>query len=143
MPELTKEDVRRHDGLDIVYNLIANDERIRSLATSKKDGLKVRYFEYPSTADMSGNWIVLDSLVNELPSNYADDTWVTHDYLIHIDVWSKNREENRLVSTLIRDLLWKELNFSQNDDNDGYETGIYFDSRRYKGTLHKSWLDER
>lgn len=130
------------DGLELVYNILKDDAKVKSMATSKKDGLKIRYFDYPETADMTSNWIVLVPLINDRPSNFADKTWVTYDYLLHVDVFSNDREENRELASRIRDLLWDKLGFIQNDSDDQYEGGQYRDARRYKGTLHRSDLDK-
>jgi len=129
------------DVLDMVYNILRNDDLIKEYCTSERDGLRIKYFKYPETADMNGNWIVLEPLLNELPSNFADETWVTYDYLLHVEVWSKNRESNRIIATRVRDLLWDKLKFRENDNIDEMDLGIYRDARRYKGVLHRSDLD--
>lgn len=129
------------DVLEKVYNLLASNNYIKNKVTSAKDGLKIRYFRYPETADMSGNWIVLEPIINERPSDFADEVWLAYDYLLHVEVWSKNRKENRELSNYIRDILWNELSFVQNDDIDEYDSGIYRDARRYKGKRYRSDLD--
>ena len=130
------------DILDKVYKIIKDDEVVRSYVESETDGLRIRYFEYPETADMSGSWIVLESIVNALPSGFSDDTWVSYDYLIHIEVWSRKREDNLIIANRIRDLLWDELKFKQNDSIDEYDLGIYRDARRYEGKLYRHDLED-
>lgn len=130
------------DILDKVYKIIKDDEVVRSYVESETDGLRIRYFEYPETADMSGSWIVLDSIINALPSDFSDDTWVAYDYLIHIEVWSRKREDNLIIANRIRDLLWDELKFKQNDSIDEYDLGIYRDARRYEGKLYRHDLED-
>src|SRR5699024_5032036 len=129
------------DILDKVYKIIKDDEVVRSYVESETDGLRIKYFEYPETADMSGSWIVLESIVNALPSGFSDDTWVSYDYLIHIEVWSRKREDNFIMSNRIRDLLWDKSKFKQNYSVDERDVGIYRDARRYEGQLHRSDLD--
>lgn len=129
------------DGLDIIYNILRSDEIIQEYLSSEQDGLRIKYFTYPETADMEGSWIVLESIINAMPSSYSDDTWVSYDYLLHIEVWSRKRADNLIIANRIRDLLWNKLNFKQNDSVDEYDLGIYRDARRYKGTLHRSDLD--
>jgi|SRR5699024_405973 len=129
------------DGLDIVYNILKQDETIKEYVSSEQDGLRIKYFTYPETADMEGSWIVLESIINAMPSSYADDTWVSYDYLLHIEVWSRERADNLIIANRIRDLLWEKLKFKQNDSVDEYDLGIYRDARRYKGALHRSDLD--
>jgi|SRR5699024_2171588 len=126
------------DVLDLVYNILIKDEELTNNVPIKN----IKYFTYPETADMSGNWVVLEPIINELPSGYADGTWVTYDYLLHVEVWSKNRESNLKVAKRIRDLLWKTLGFKQNDSIDENDIGIYRDARRYEGILHRSDLDK-
>src|SRR5699024_12884257 len=129
------------DILDKVYKIIKDDEVVRSYVESETDGLRIRYFEYHETADMSGRWIVLEYIINALPSGFSDDTWVSYDYLIHIEVWSRKREDNLIIANRIRDLLWDKLKFKQNDDTDEYDLGIYRDERSNVGQLHRSDLD--
>ena len=129
------------DGLMLFYNLFKNDELIKKHCTSEQDGLKVRFFEYPETADMSGNWIVLESIINELPSNFADNKWLTYDYLLHVEVWSRDRSKNRMLASHISNIVNEVYGFTQDDDIDEYDLGIYRDARRYKGTLYRSDLE--
>lgn len=126
------------DILDLVYNILKNDEIIPNYVTSQEDGLKIRYFTYPETADMSGSWVVLEPILNEIPSVYADDVWLAYEYLLHVEVWSRDREDNRLIASRIRDILSKELRFTQDDGIDEYDLGIYRDARRYTGKLYRS-----
>ena len=126
------------DVLEKVYNLLINDSETMKLVNKKN----IKYFAYPATADVSENWVILEPIVNELPSGYSDGTWVTYDYLIHVEVWSRSRENNLELAKRVRDLLWDKLGFKQNDSTDEYDIGIYRDARRYEGTLHRSDLDK-
>src|SRR5699024_10890163 len=121
------------DILDKVYKIIKDDEVVRSYVESETDGLRIRYFEYPETDDMSRRWLVLESILYALASGFSDDTWVSYDYLIHIEVWSRKREDNLIIANRIRDLLWDKLKFKQNDSVDERDLGIYRDARRYEG----------
>src|SRR5699024_5706642 len=103
------------DILDIVYKILKEDEEVRSYVYSEADGLRIKYFIYPETADMQGSWIVLESIINALPGDFSDDTWVTYDYLIHIEVWSRKRTDNLVLANRIRDLLWDKIGFKQDD----------------------------
>lgn len=130
------------DGLEIIDNILRQDKLIKQYCYSERDGLRIKFFEYPETADVDGTFIVLESILNEKPSNFADDTWLTHDYLLHVEVWSRKRTDNRKVANHIRDLLWRKLRFKQDDDVDEYDLGIYRDARRYKGTLYRHDLKD-
>lgn len=130
------------DGLMLAYNILKDDEVIRQYLDSERDGLRLKFYKYPETADVSGPYVVLESIINGFPSNFSDDTWVSYDYLIHIEVWSKSREDTINLANRIRDLLWKNLKFKQNDSTEERDAGIYRDARRYEGILHRSDLDE-
>lgn len=126
------------DILEIVYNILKEDEEVQHYVSSETDGLRIKYFTYPETADMDGTWIILESIVNALPVGYADDVWLGYDYLIHIEVWSCKRTDNIVLANRIRDIIWEKLKFKQNDSQDEYDTGIYRDARRYEGILYRS-----
>src|SRR5699024_7056898 len=125
------------DGMWLIYDVLKDDEIIKEYCTSDRDGLRVRFFKYPETADMTGNWIVIDSLLNELPSNFSDNTWVAYDYLFQIEVWSKDREDNRILGARVRGLLWEKLGFKQKDSINEFDKSIYRDASRKTGKLHK------
>lgn len=129
------------DGLEIVYDLLKQDETIRQYCYSDNDGLRIKFFEYPEPGDVKETFIVLESIINGKPSGYADDSWTTLDYLLHVEVWSRKRLDNRIVANRICNLLWKKLKFKQDDDVDEMDLGIYRDARRYKGILHRHDLD--
>lgn len=130
------------DGLMLVYNALKDDEVIRQYIESDTDGLRMRLYKYPETADVSGPFIVIDSIINGLPSNFSDDTWVSYDYLIHIEVWTPKRDDTINISNRITHVLWEELNFKQNDSTEEFDLGIYRDARRYEGQLHRSDLKD-
>src|SRR5699024_7365430 len=97
------------DILKIIEGILKKDETVSEYLSSETDGFKLKFFEYPETADMEGSHVVLESIINGLPSNMSDDTWVTYDYLVHIEVWSRSREDNLFLADRIRDLLWEKL----------------------------------
>lgn len=130
------------DILDIVWKILKEDEEVISYVDSDTDGLRIKYFTYPETADITGSWIVLEPIINALPSDHADDTWVAYDYLVHIEVWSRKREDNLIIANRIRDLLWDKLKFKQNDSTDEYDLGVYRDARRYEGKLYRHDLED-
>lgn len=130
------------DILDIVWKILKEDEEVISYVDSDTDGLRIKYFTYPETADITGSWIVLEPIINALPSDHADDTWVAYDYLVHIEVWSRKREDNLIIANRIRDLLWDKLKFKQNDSTDEYDLGVYRDARRYEGKLYRRDLED-
>lgn len=128
------------DGKLLINEILRNDPVIRGYTFSEDDGLRIKFYEYPETADMSGSWIVIESIINGLPSNMADDTWVAHDYLMHVEVWSRSAQENKVIADRVSELLWENLRFLENDKTDEYDLGIYRDARRYRGSIERSDL---
>ncbi|WP_302622742.1 hypothetical protein, partial [Salmonella enterica] len=69
------------------------------------------------------------------PNDYADNKWLTNDYMVQIDVWTKDRHLTRDLSTEITQTMWN-LNFGQygGGTNEWDEnTGIFREARRYRG----------
>lgn len=98
-----------------------------------EDGIK--FYEYPPTGDVSGLYIVIDPLDVPKPSDYADNKWLTKDYLYQIEIWSKVEADTKVVAEKIEKIMWEQFGFFQNGGIDEYDedTGIYRDARRYRG----------
>lgn len=94
----------------------------------------IKYYQYPATGDMSGTYVVIDPLDVPIPSDYADNDWMTDEFLYQIEVWSKSPAEKETIANRIRDIMW-DLNFSQGSGADEYDKDlkIYRDARQYRG----------
>ncbi|MGP4074122.1 hypothetical protein ACTWQB_16575, partial [Piscibacillus sp. B03] len=65
----------------------------------EKVGQRIKFYEYPDTDDLKeGPFIVIDPLDPPLPSDYADNQWLTEDYLYQIEVWSLDKTDRNLVA---------------------------------------------
>jgi len=96
---------------------------------------RIKFYEYPETGDVSNPYIVLDPLDAPKPNDYADNKWLTNDYMVQIDVWTKDRHLTRELSAEITRTMWN-LNFGQygGGTNEWDEnTGIFREARRYRG----------
>ncbi|MEI3596907.1 MULTISPECIES: hypothetical protein [unclassified Oceanobacillus] len=116
-----------------IYNALLADAVISDLA-----GDRIDFYEYPEPADIKETHIIIDPLVVPKPGDYADDTWLTDDYMFQIDVWSKDMDERNLIANKIQYFMWK-LNFRQIDGMDEYdnEYDIFRDARRYRGKAYR------
>lgn len=133
----------KDDILEKVESLLINDDIVKEYTYSNIDeDYRIKFYEYPETADVSGPHIILESYINGMPSSYADETWVTLDYLIHVEVWSNRKEDSYKLSNHIRKILWDNLGMKQNDDLEEYDEGVYRVARRYIGKLHRSDLED-
>lgn len=123
------------DVLNRIYQALIADDYIQEKV---KD--RIKGYEYPATGDVTGPFIVIDPLDAPLPSDYADDNWLTDDYLFQIEVWSKNRLITQELASRIRHVMW-DLGFRQNSGINEFDEGIYRDARRYRGKLYRDDLD--
>lgn len=116
-----------------IYNVLIAD----SLIKEKIDG-RIKFYEYPEAKDVKETHIIIDPISPPKPSDYADDKWLTDDYMYQIDVWSKDMDERNIIADKIRHVMWQ-LNFRQTDGMDEYDNdyGIYRDARRYRGKAYR------
>lgn len=97
---------------------------------------RIKFYDYPSTDKMQGVYIVIDPLEPPRPGDYADNQWLTEEYLFQIDVWSKNMDDTKAVAKEVQKVMWQKLGFgldSPGPDDYDKDTGIYRDARRYVG----------
>ncbi|MDC7770337.1 hypothetical protein POL88_15525 [Priestia megaterium] len=114
-----------------VYDALNTSDLIK-----QKVGKRIKFYEYPSTDNMQGVYIVVDPLDVPKPGDYADNKWLTDEYFYQIEVWSMNLFDTQAVAKEVRNVMWKELGFAQlipGLDEFDKDTGIYRDARRYKG----------
>jgi hypothetical protein len=117
--------------LDSIYSVLKTSSLIQQKVESR-----IKFYEYPPTETVQGVYIVIDPLDTPRPGDYADNEWLTDEYFYQIDVWSKSRIDTKEIAKEVRNILRKELGFSQYGtgvDEWDRETGIYRDARRYRG----------
>ena len=115
-----------------IYNLLLADSVVNDLA-----GNRIKFYKYPEPNDVKETHIIIDPLDPPKPGDYADDKWLTDDYLFQIDVWSKDMAERDLIAAKIQSLMWG-MNFRQVGGMDEYdnEYDIFRDARRYRGNAY-------
>lgn len=116
-----------------IYNALIADGVISDLV-----GDRIKFYEYPEAKSMTETHIVIDPLDTPKASDFADDKWLTDEYLYQIDVWSKDLKERDLISEKIRHIMWS-LNFKQTDGIDEYDKDydVFRVARRYKGKAYR------
>lgn len=124
--------------LNKIYNaLISNSVIVEKVVD---DGIK--FYEYPETG-MIGTHIIIEPLNTPTPSDFADDTWLTEDYLYQIEVWSKNRSDRDIIAKQIQKIMWNELgfvNYGGGVDEWDKDLNIFRDARRYRGKVYVDGL---
>ena len=112
-----------------------SNETIKQIAENN-----IKFYEYPAVKEVDSLKIIINPNDPSTPSDYADNEWLTFDFLIQIDVWGLNRKEVETVANEIRDSLWNEIGFYQISGPKGYTDGVFHDARRYRGKFYKdSW----
>lgn len=123
------------DVLNLIYNALIADEYIKEQAYRR-----IKYFEYPETGDITAPFIIIDPINAPDPSDFADDTWLTIDCLLQIEVWSKNRIVTNTIADKVRDVMWAQLGFKQQSGPQEYDEGVFRDARRYRGKIYRDDL---
>lgn len=126
------------DMLDKIYRSLIADDYIAEKAKGR-----IKFYEYPETGEVGNAYIVIDPLDVPTPSDFADDTWLTDDYLYQIDVWSKDRQVTRKIAKHIRPAM-RSIGFGQTSggvDEYDKDTGIFRDARRYRGKIYRDDYD--
>src|SRR5690625_2795767 len=110
-----------------IYNALIEDDLIL-----EKAGNRIKFYEYPEQSTLEELFVIIDPLDTPIPSDYADNKWLTEDHIFQIDVWSKDYDDTKAVSKRIQEVMWK-LNFGNYGGGvDEYDSSleIYRDARR-------------
>lgn len=124
--------------LDTIYNAFLNDPVITG-----KVNKRIKYYEYPETGNID-TCIIIDPLDTSKPSDFADNKWLTEDYLYQIEVWSKVKSDRDVVAKQVQKVMWDELGFANYGggvDEWDRDLKIYRDARRYRGKEYRNDLD--
>lgn len=123
--------------LDEIYNALVADDYIKSKAFGR-----IKYYEYPATGEVNNPYIVIDPLDVPLPKDFADDKWLTDDYLYQIEVWTNDFNITHELSAQIRKVMW-DLGFHQGSGVDEWDKdlNIYRNARRYRGKAYRDDFD--
>lgn len=118
--------------LNMIYESFVADPIIQEKVENR-----IKFYEYPETANLTDAHIIIDPLDVPIPSDFADNTWMKEDYLFQIEVWSNNLADTQTIAKRIREIMW-ELNFSQGSGVDEWEKdlNIFRDARRYRGKVY-------
>lgn len=128
------------DILETVYNTLRSDSFINS-----EVGGRIKYYDYPATGDLTGPTIVIEEVDAPMPSDYADNNWMTDDFFVHIEVWVKgNRKKRDAIAARIRQVMWDKLGFAQSSSMRpewDKPTNTFRDARRYRGKTYRDDID--
>lgn len=105
---------------------------------------RIKFHKYPEVKSINETHIVIDPLDVPKPDDFADNNWMTDDYLFQIDVFSKHDEVCDEIAKRIQLIMWNKLNFVQVGGVPQYdeEYDLYRDARRYRGKAYREFLNK-
>lgn len=130
-----------------IYDALITDEYISDKVKFKNKNdeyeHRVKFYEYPEAKDVKETHIIIDPLDVPKPGDYADDQWLTDDYLFQIDVWSKDMNERDAIAAKIQRIMWDSLSLRQIGGMDEYDSDydVFRDARRYRGKAYRDDFD--
>lgn len=113
-----------------IYNILKANPLI-----AEKCGNRIKFYEYPETADTSKAFITITPLDVPFAFLHGSNKELTIEFTYQIDVQSKSRTEVKEIQVAIKNTL-REEGFKQLSGGlDTYFTGTkrYLDARRYVG----------
>ena len=119
------------DVLDIVYKALIADPFIKEQVENR-----IKFYEYPETGEVNEPYIVIDPIDVPQPKDFADNTWLTYDCFLQIEVWTKNRTTTRILAEKVQQVMWISLSFAQKGGISEYDEGVFRDARRYRGKIY-------
>lgn len=122
-----------------IYEALMSDDFIASEAAGR-----IKYYKFPPTGDITAPYIVIDPLTPGQASDFADNTWLTDDYLYQIDVMTLNRMRTKELAKRVRkvlDVIGLREHKSGVDEWDE-DTGIFRIARRYSGKKYNENIEE-
>ncbi|SHI02195.1 DUF3168 domain-containing protein [Virgibacillus chiguensis] len=130
------------DILDKVYEALIADDYIKKQTYDETvEEYRIKFYKYPATGDVDNPYIVIDPIDSPAPADYADNQWAKLDFLLQIDVWSRDRKLTDSVANRIRNIMWETFGFAQKAGPKEYDEGVFRDARRYRGKLYRDDFD--
>jgi hypothetical protein len=117
-----------------VYEALMSDPIIQDMTSGR-----IKFYKNPEAGDVSGPYVIIDPLITPKPGDYADNEWLTEEYLYQIEVWSKNESDTETLAKKIQKVMWKTLgyaNYGIGADEWDKDLGIFRDVRRYRGKVY-------
>ncbi|KRG09889.1 MAG: hypothetical protein L0L52_01150 [Staphylococcus equorum] len=112
----------------------------------------IEFLIHPNANDISQNVIVIDEVFSPVMSDFADDNPLTYEYLLQIDVFVKQQNNQVNGSLLSRELIlcvskimWEQFGFGEfNSFKPEYypDFKLYQTSKQYRGKkyINKGYL---
>lgn len=110
---------------------------------------EIRFFTYPNANDVKAPVIVIDDLTTPIPKDFADDDYLTYQYLYQIDLFVKqnNNVNGRLLSNRliyrIQRIMYEQFRFTVNSSG---KPEYISDFNLYRSTLSftgKIYIEEQ
>lgn len=124
--------------LEDIYAALISDSYIEEHTRNR-----IKFYKYPEAASLDEPHIIIDPLDVPIPKDFADNTWLTDDYIYQIESWSHDPYVTKELSRRIRMVMW-DLGFVQGSGTDEYDSDfdIYRDARRYTGRIYRDDFEQ-
>lgn len=109
----------------------------------------IRFFTYPNANDVKAPVIVIDDLTTPIPGDFADDDYLTYQYLYQIDLFVKQNSNvsarllsNRVILRIQR-IMYEQFRFTVNSSG---KPEYISDFNLYRSTLSftgKIYIEEQ
>lgn len=128
-----------------IYRAFREDEELSPHIES------ISFFDYPNANEITRPIIVIDDLTTPIPTDFADDDYLSHTYIYQIDLFIKqnNNENGRLLSSRlilrIQKIMWEQLGFHVSmsgkpdylKDFNLFRTTISFSGKKYNREMEQ------
>ena len=120
---------------DLMMEMYEAFKADKELSEHVKD---IRFFTYPNANDVKAPVIVIDDLTTPIPGDFADDDYLTYQYLYQIDLFVKQNSNvngrllsNRLIYRIQR-IMYEQFRFTVNSSG---KPEYISDFNLYRSTL--------
>ncbi|WP_440863886.1 hypothetical protein [Staphylococcus shinii] len=131
---------------DLMMEMYEAFKADKELSEHVKD---IRFFTYPNANDVKAPVIVIDDLTTPIPGDFADDDYLTYQYLYQIDLFVKQNSNvngrllsNRLIYRIQR-IMYEQFRFTVNSSG---KPEYISDFNLYRSTLSftgKIYIEEQ
>ncbi|EGQ3068539.1 hypothetical protein I0P04_001892 [Staphylococcus pseudintermedius] len=136
------------DLLTEIYEALSNDEVISKHLKQNN----IKFFDYPNANNVKSNVIVIDEIISPSLKTYADNNPLFYEYVIQIDVFSKQNSNDVNASLIAREvilrvskIMWQQFKFAEfNTMQPEFikDYNLYRQSKQFKGRKYIKEMEQ-
>lgn len=120
------------DMLMIIYNALNSNYVVKTFC-----GNRIKFYEYPETADTTQPFLIIDPLDVPNPAWYGSNENLAFEYTYQIDIQGHDLETVKIIAESVRQEM-RNIGFEQIPgglDEYFHDTKRYVDARRYSANI--------